>query len=152
LFRSKNKSNSLRLTFNIGTKPPSVLGFDALVDFNAYIAAGDEKFTISELKKLLAETEGLAFIKGKWVEINHQKLNEALLAYEQARKLTDRNNMTLLEAMRLQLNPPEMLGLDNNTRTTIEVTNGQWLNTIISGLTHPESLNAVSSGEDLKPV
>jgi non-specific serine/threonine protein kinase len=84
----KNKSNSIKLTVNIGTKPPSLLGFDALLDFDAQISVGDEKLTMDELKKLLAETEGLAFIKGKWVEINHEKLKEALLAYEQAGNLS----------------------------------------------------------------
>lgn len=143
----KNKSNSLRLTVNIGTKPPSLLGVDALLDFDAQISVGDEKLTIEELKKLSAETEGLAFIKGKWVEINHGKLKEALLAYEQARKLIGRNDLTLLEAMRLQLNPAEMFGLENRAQV-VEVTNGQWLNAVISRLTQPESLEAVTSGEN----
>lgn len=143
----KNKLNSLRLTVNIGAKPPSHLGFEALLDFDAQISVGDEKLTIDELKKLLAETEGLAFIKGKWVEISHEKLKEALLAYEQARKLTGRNDLTLLEAMRLQLNPAEMLGLEN-TAQVVEVTNGQWLNTVISRLTQPDSLETVTSGEN----
>lgn len=143
----KNKSNSLRLTVNIGTKPPSHLGFEALLDFDAQISVGDEKLTIDELKKLLAETEGLAFIKGKWVEINHEKLKEALLAYEQAQKLIGRNNLTLIEAMRLQLNPAEILGLEN-TAPVVEVTNGQWLNAVISRLTQPENLEVVTSGEN----
>ncbi len=143
----KNKSNSLRLTVNIGTKPTSHLGSEALLDFDAQISVGDEKLTIGELKKLLAETEGLAFIKGKWVEISHEKLKEALLAYEKARKLIGRNDLTLLEAMRLQLNPAEMLGLENKAQD-VEVTNGQWLNTVISRLTQPESLEIVTSGEN----
>jgi non-specific serine/threonine protein kinase len=58
------------------------------LDFDAQISVGDEKLTVDELKKLLAETEGLAFIKGKWVEINHEKLKEALLAYEKAGSLS----------------------------------------------------------------
>jgi len=147
----KNKSNSIKLTVNIGTKPPSFLGFDALLDFDAQISVGDEKLTVDELKKLLAETEGLAFIKGKWVEINHEKLKEALLAYEHARKLIGRNDMTLLEAMRLQLNPAEMLGLENKARI-VEVTNGQWLNTVVSRLTQPERLETVTPGENFNAI
>ncbi len=143
----KNKSNSLRLTVNVGTKPPSFLGADALLDFDVQVSVGDKKLTIDELKKLLAETEGLAFIKGKWVEINHEKLKEALLAYEQARKIIGRNDLTLLEAMRLQLNPAEMIGLENKAQV-VEVTNGQWLKSVVSRLIQPESLEAVTSGED----
>lgn len=143
----KNTSNSLKLSVNIGTKPPSFLGTEALLDFNIHISVGEEKLTISELRKLLAETEGLTLIKGKWVEINHDKLKEALLAYEQAQKFVDRNDITLLEAMRLQLNPAELPGLKNKAQT-IEVTNGAWLDTVVSRLIHPENLDAVNAGED----
>ena len=143
----KSKSNSLRLSVKIGTKPPSLLGFDALVDFDAQISMGDDKLTIAELKKLLAETEGLAFIKGKWVEVNHEKLKETLLAYEQAQKLIGGNDMTILEAMRFQLNPSETLNFKDKAGE-IEITNGQWLNAVVSKLTHPESLETVCTGKD----
>lgn len=143
----KSKANSLRLSVKIGTKPPSLLGFDALVDFNAQISMGDDQLTIAELKKLLSETEGLAFIKGKWVEVSHEKLKETLLAYEQAQKLMGGNDMTLLEAMRFQLSPAEILNLKDKAGE-IEITNGQWLNTVVSRLTHPESMETVCAGKD----
>jgi len=147
----KNKSNSLRLAVNIGTKPPSFLGFDALLDFDVQFSIGDEKLTAAELKKLLTETEGLIFIKGKWVEINREKLKEALLAYEKAQKVAGRDNLTLLEAIRLQLNPAQMLGLGNDAGA-VEVTNGQWLNSVISKLTQPERLEAVTPGDNFNAV
>jgi non-specific serine/threonine protein kinase len=59
--------------------------------------------------------------------------------------------MTLLEAMRLQLNPAEMLGLENKAQI-VEVTNGQWLNTVISRLTQPENLETVTSGENFNAI
>ncbi len=143
----KSKSNAFRLSVKIGTKPPSLLGLEALVDFDAQLSMGDAPLTVAELKKLLAETEGLAFIKGKWVEVNHEKLKETLLAYEQAQKLMGGKDMTLLEAMRFQLNPEETLNLKDNAGE-IEITNGQWLNAVVSKLTRPESIETVGTGED----
>ncbi len=143
----KAKSNSLRLSVKIGTKPPSQLGFDALVDFDAQLSIGDDRVTVAELQKLLGETEGLAFIKGKWVEVDHEKLKETLKAYERAEKLMGKTDMTMLEAMRFQLNPSEMLKISGDA-DELEVTNGEWLNTVVSRLTHPEGIEAVSKGDD----
>lgn len=143
----KNRSNSLRLSVSIGNKPPSYLGFDALVDFNAQLSIGNEKITTDELKKLLSETEGLAFIKGKWVEVNHEKLKETLLAYEQAQKFIGKSDMSMLEAMRFQLNASEIMKISGEA-FELEVTNGEWLNTVVARLTHPDEIDTVSCGVD----
>jgi hypothetical protein len=70
----RNKSNSLKMAVSVGNRTPSILNFDALVDFNAELSLGGESISINELKKLLSEAEGLALIKGKWVEVNHERL------------------------------------------------------------------------------
>ena len=63
------------------------MGFEALVNFDVQLSLGDETITMEELQKLLSESEGLAFIKGKWVEVDHARLSETLAAYEQAQKM-----------------------------------------------------------------
>ena len=143
----KNKSNSLKLSVSIGNKEPSHLGFDALVDFNAQLSIGNENITVDELRELLSETEGLTFIKGKWVEVNHEKLKETLLAYEQAQTLMAKTDMSMMEAMRFQLNASEIMNIPSEV-CELEVTNGEWLNTVFSRLTHPDKIEAVSGGED----
>ncbi len=142
----KNKSNSLRISVSIGNKVASHLGFDAIVDFNAQLSIGDETLTVEELEKLLSEAEGLAFIKGKWVEVNHEKLKETLKAYEQAQKLMDKTDMSMLEAMRFQLNASKMMDIPEEA-CELEVTNGEWLKTVVEKLTHPDSIDPVSCGE-----
>ena len=143
----KNKSNSLRLSVSIGNKAPSHLGFDALVDFNAQISIGNENITVDELRKLLSETEGLAFIKGKWVEVDHEKLKETLLAYEQAQTIMGKTDMSMMEALHFQLNASEIMNIPKEV-CELEVTNGEWLNTVIARLTHPDEIEAVTGGED----
>ena len=143
----RNKSNSFKLSLNIGSREPSRLGFDALVDFDAGLSIGNENITIDELKKLLSETEGLAFIKGRWVEVDHKKLQEALLAFEQAQKLIGRTDMSLMEAMSFQLKASDVLNVSGEVYD-LEISNGEWLNTVVSRLTCPDKIESVPVGED----
>ena len=62
----------------IGEKPPSTLGTDSLLGFDVSLALDGETISKEEWEKLLASTEGLAFVKGKWVEVDQEKLQEAL--------------------------------------------------------------------------
>ncbi len=147
----RNKSNSLKISMNIGSKEPSHLGFDALLDFNAQLSIGNENITVDELRKLLSETEGLAFIKGKWVEVDHEKLKKTLQAYEKANALIGKTGMGMMEAMRFQLNSSEILNIPQDA-CELEITNGEWLDTVVSRLTHPDKIEAVSCGDDFHAV
>ncbi len=142
----KNKAESLKLSVSVGTKTPSRLNFEALVDFSAELFLGGELIQASELKKLLSETEGLALIKGKWVEVNRERLKETLRAYEQARKLMDKTDLNMIEALRFQLNAQRILKVSEEA-CELEVTNGEWLNTVVTKLTHPEMIETVECGD-----
>ena len=79
---------------------------DALLDFHAGLLLGDAPISEEEARRLLDESEGLAFIKGKWVEVDREKLEQTLRAYEKAQQLMAEEDLTLREAMRLQLDRP----------------------------------------------
>lgn len=143
----KNKSNSLKMSVSVGNKTPSRLNCDALMDFNAKMLLGGEFISETELEKLISEAEGLAFIKGKWVEVNHDKLKETLKAYEQVKKLMNNTDISLTEAMRFQLNADKILNIPKDT-CEFEVKNGEWLNSVIDKLTHPNEIQLVTCGDD----
>lgn len=145
----KSKSDSIKITVSIGNKAPSHLNFDALVDFNVELSLGGEPVTVEELKKLVSEAEGLAFIKGKWIEVNREKLKETLQAYEQARRLMAHNDISIIEAMRFQLNARKFLKVPPE-KCELEVTHGEWLNSVIARLTRPDIIEPVSSGDDFR--
>ncbi|MBP2031867.1 non-specific serine/threonine protein kinase [Clostridium algifaecis] len=133
----KKKSNSLRLSVSIGDKQPSKVGMDELLSFNPEIFLGEERISKEELKKLLSESEGLALIKGKWIEIDKKKLSEVLEAYEKAETLSKNEGLTIAEAMRLELNTGERLGI-NEEDIDLEVSNGNWLKKIRDSMVNPE--------------
>lgn len=145
----KTQSNSLKISINIGSKTPSQLGFDAIVDFNTQLSLGDETITVEELEKLLSETEGLAFIKGKWVEVDHERLKETLNAYKQAQEFMNKSDMNMIKAMRFQLNASKKLNISEEA-CELEISNGEWLNTVIAKLIHPDEIGPVSSGENFQ--
>ncbi len=62
----------------IGNEKKNVLGPEAILDFQVTMAVGDDVLTESERKALLAGGDGLAFLKGQWVEVNRERLSEAL--------------------------------------------------------------------------
>jgi non-specific serine/threonine protein kinase len=147
----RKKSESVKVAINIGSKAPSLVGFEALVDFNVQLSLGGETITIEELQKLLFETEGLAFLKGKWVEVDHARLGETLAAYEQAKILALRGDMTMMEAMRMHLAPSKSLKINENLNA-VEVSHGEWLENLLSSLRRPETIATVDSGDNFNAV
>jgi non-specific serine/threonine protein kinase len=145
----KRRTSSTRLTVSVGAKQPAALGSAALIDCQVSLMLGDQPLTLDELRRLMIEAEGLQLIKGKWVEVDHKKLSEALQAYEQAQKLAGSAGLSLVEAMRLQLGgSPE---LDKIRRTTpVEITQGDWLRTLLQRLAAPAAHESASPGEDFR--
>ncbi len=143
----RKKAESVKISVNVGTKAPSMVGLDALVDFNVHLSLGGENITAQELKSLLSESDGLALIKGKWVEVDSKKLKETLAAYEKAQKETKDGDITILEAMRMQLSSSKALNIKEDV-CEVEVSNGKWLETVISQLKRPEALSTVNYGDN----
>ncbi|MFA5384828.1 MAG: DEAD/DEAH box helicase [Eubacteriales bacterium] len=147
----RNKATSLKMSVTVGEKTPSRLNLEALVDFNAELFLGGESISVSELKKLLAETDGLVLIKGKWVEVNHERLKETLKAYEQAQKLMGKTDISMIEALRFQLNAQKILKIPEEA-CELEVTNGEWLKAVVNKLTYPDTIETVTCGDGFQTV
>lgn len=119
----KKQSHAARLALELGDKMPSHVGLDALISFDVRLSLGDAELSYEELKVLLAQTEGLSLLKGRWVEINHEKLQQVLDAYEKATSIEE---LSLGDAMRLQLRPEASFG-GLEVGKSIEISNGSWL-------------------------
>lgn len=145
----RRRSNSLKVSLTIGDKAPSIVGFDAIIDFNAELALGGQTLSVEEVKQLLSESEGLTLIKGKWVEVNHAKLKQALEAYEQASKVAGETGLTMIEAMRLHLNASKVLNVSQEDME-LEVTNGQWIDTVFRQMVKLDNTESVGVGESFK--
>ena len=115
------KKAGARMKVSLGGNTPATVGLEAIISFSPAIYLGDEEFTPQEIKDLLTETNGLALLKGKWVELDQEKLQKLLAAFEEI----EGQQITLAEALRIESGLSQIN--DHLTGMEIEVTNGQWL-------------------------
>ena len=115
----------------IGDTKPSSIGIEALLEGKPEIYLGEERYSKAEIEDLLHQNEGLAFLKGKWVEINHEKLQQLLTTYD----TKENSEWTLFDALRQQ----QLSDAEEND-SLIETTNGQWLQTVFQQMITPTQI------------
>src|ERR1700756_5063348 len=96
-----NRPARPQVTATVGGKPPSQLGLDALLDFRMEVTLDGEKLSAAEIKRLLAHTDGLAFIRGRWVAIDTERLRRTLDHFEAIERRAAGEGLSFGEAMRL---------------------------------------------------
>ena len=64
---------------------------EALLDFRMAVTLDGEDLSAAEIKQLLAHSDGLALIRGKWVEVDQERLSRTLEQFEaiERRAVTD---------------------------------------------------------------
>jgi non-specific serine/threonine protein kinase len=141
----KKKSNSFKINLNIGENKQSHVGLESLMSFDPSLHLGDEELTQEDLMVLLECAEGLQLIKGKWIEVNHEKLQKTLEAYERAQDLADKGYISMAEAMRMQLDVKERLAIEDDIE--IEFKRGLWLKKTLNQLSNPEIISEIKTSE-----
>ncbi|MDR1033548.1 MAG: DEAD/DEAH box helicase [Bifidobacteriaceae bacterium] len=138
----KRKAAS-RLSLSLGSREPSMLGLKSLVAFSPHIYFGDTELTREEMEALLAEENGLAFLKGKWVEVDHERIEQILAALDSVERVGD---MTLADALKLQAGIGDAPDVPEDTE--IGVTNGEWLNSVVQKMLNPVSITPIDTTKD----
>ncbi len=72
-----NRPPRPRVTGTVGGKPPSGIGQDALLDFQMEVTLDGETLTAAEIRELLAKSDGLALVRGRWIELDREHLKQA---------------------------------------------------------------------------
>ncbi len=96
-----NRPARPQVTASIGGKTPSRLGMGALLDFRMEVTLEGETLTKAEIKRLLAQTDGLAFVRGKWVELDRERLTRTLQQFEEVERRASTEGLSFGEAMRM---------------------------------------------------
>ena len=90
-----------RVTVAVGGEAPSKLGMEALLDFDVRLTLDGARLSRSEQKELLAADDGLALIKGRWVEVDSGKLGAVLDQWQSVQRQAEAGGVSFGEAMRL---------------------------------------------------
>lgn len=134
----------------IGDQRASQIGVDGLLDFSVDLALDGETLSDAERKKLLAASDGLMLLRGKWVEVNRDQLQEALSHWQQLQS-QHAGGIDFLKGMRLLAGA--RLDADENsvdvTADWVGVTAGDWLRETLEQLRDPSGVVGCSPGEGL---
>ncbi|MBU6453282.1 MAG: DEAD/DEAH box helicase [Cyanobacteria bacterium REEB67] len=133
-----------RVTVTIGDKKRNSLGLDSMLDFRVDLVLGDMKLSRAELQALMnASADGLVFIKGQWVEVDKERLAEALAHWKKIEKDASDSGMTFIEGMRLLAGASADLGKESAQNylddSWSDVVAGDWLANVLSNLKQPGS-------------
>src|SRR5208283_5226275 len=90
-----------QVTVRIGEAKGNLLGKDSLLDFDVQLSVEGESLTKSELKSILQSASGLVLLKGKWVEVDRDKLQEVLDHWKKVQAAAGSGGLPLLEGLRL---------------------------------------------------
>ena len=145
----KGKASKVSLNFSMGDSKPSFVGLDAILNFKPQLYLGGIRISEKEARRLLDESEGLAFIKGKWVAVDPEKLKKTLEAYENARETMEEDGLTLKEALRLELAPEKLLNSEDS-EIEVQISHGKWLDSVLRKLLNPERITSVSPGKGFR--
>jgi superfamily II DNA or RNA helicase len=107
----------------VGGNAPSRLGMDALLDFRMEVTLDGENLSATEIKGLLAQTDGLAFIRGKWVELDRERLSRTVEQFE-AIEREAANGLSFGEAVRL------LAGTGIAADAAVEKVDADWSQTV----------------------
>ena len=147
-----NRPARPQVTATIGGDPPAQLGLAALLDFRMEVTLDGEQLSAAEVKRLLAHSEGLAFIRGKWVEIDHERLSRTLAQFEAIERRAATEGLSFGEAMRL-LAGAGVTGAEEGARADADWSQavaGPWLAETLAALRRPEGLSRVDPGRSLQ--
>lgn len=139
-----------RVTAVVGTTQPSVLGSEAMLDFQLGVTLDGEMLTPAEIAELLKCAEGLQLIRGRWVEVDGRKLGRLMERFRSIEKLASEHGLPFAEAMRMLAGASLDGGVDAGAAEWSEVIAGDWLAATLRGLRQPEGLARVDPGTALK--
>ena len=136
----------------VGGHAPSLLGMDALLDFRMDVTLDGERLSATEIKRLLAHSDGLVLIRGKWVEIDHEGLRRALDKFEAIERRAASDGLSFGEAMRM-LAGAGIAENDSGGQADVDwgqAVAGPWLAETLAALRRPDGLARIDPGKSLQ--
>lgn len=129
----KRNAYGITMSVSLGEEKPPLLGLDTILGMTPQLVVDGVPLSREEITTLLQQTDGLAFLKGKWIAVDHARLQRLLDDMEKYR-----GSLTLLDALRMELKGQESEGADVGPI----VTNGTWLAKLLQDLRCPKRIRS----------
>jgi len=143
-----NRPPRPRVTGAVGGKQPSGIGQEALLDFRMEVTLDGERLTEREISELLAKSDGLALVRGRWVEIDREQLGRMVERFREIERTAAENGLAFGDAMRLLAGANVSAGdaAAGADADWSQVVAGPWLAETLQGLRGPEGLAQIDPG------
>jgi non-specific serine/threonine protein kinase len=142
------------VSVSVGGRAPSRLGMDALLDFDVALTLDGEKLTQKETRALLASSQGLVLIKGRWVEVDKHKLGQVLDHWRDVQAQAEAGGVSFAKAMRMlagsDFGDEAPDGFEDARPEWSEVVAGKWLAAKLDALRSPEVRAQIEQGAGLE--
>ena len=141
-----------QVAVTIGGKTPARLGADAMLDFKVEVALGGEPLSRAEREALLAGSDDLVLLKGQWVEVDRDRLRQAIEHWDTLRQAGN-GGVSFIDGMRLLAGASADLrheGQAEDERSWVNVTAGDAMREILAGMRRPGDLEPVAPGGALR--
>ncbi|HEX4171383.1 MAG TPA: DEAD/DEAH box helicase [Acetobacteraceae bacterium] len=127
-----------QVTATVGTRAPSKLGLDGLLDFSVEMTLEGERLSEPEIRALLTGTGGLVLLRGQWVEVDRERLERTMRQFQATEELARAHGLTFADAMRMLAGPAVTAdGADAATAEWSHVSAGAWLADTLKALRAP---------------
>ena len=141
-----------QVSVTIGAGAPSRLDAGAMLDFDVRVALGDATLSREELDALLDGDDGLVLLKGQWVEVDRDRLRQALDHWNTLQRQAEGGEVSFVEGMRLLAGASADLRHEerrDDERHWVHVEPGDAMREILTGLRRPGALDAVEIADAL---
>ncbi|HEY4766814.1 MAG TPA: DEAD/DEAH box helicase, partial [Candidatus Sulfotelmatobacter sp.] len=145
-----NRPPRPQVTAKVGGKLLSGVGQDALLDFRMDVTLDGETLTPAEVRELLAKSDGLALVRGRWVEVDRERLRRMMEYFGEAERVAAERGLSLRDALRMIAGAD--VDADDDSASAAEwgkVVAGPWLAETLKGLRSPEGLAGIDPGSAL---
>jgi SNF2 family DNA or RNA helicase len=136
----KKRTRRPQVAAKIGSKKRSSVGQDGLLDFKLNVVVDGQPLSPEEIEALLAGDDGLILLRGQWVEVDREKLQQAL---DHWRRVEAHGDISFAEGMRLLAGAPRDLQSSDDLEIEQEwafAEAGDALADLLSQLQSPEQL------------
>ena len=148
----------IRVGVTVGGQPAAGLGANALLDFSVDLSLDGEKIGEEEWRRILAGTDGLALVKGRWVEVDREKLTDLLRQWKAIELEVGQGGLSFREGLRLLAGLPgnaagDRAGLaapGDPASGWLKVDSGQWLRDVLEELKSPSGEDSMLPGDALR--
>ena len=135
-----------RVSVTIGDRKQSRFGAETMLDFNVGLALDGQEITEEEWQRIMASREGLVLLRGQWVEVDREKLSQALSFWKELESRAAGEGISFIEGMRLLAGASADLKEEDDGQEEVRawsfVDAGAWLSEVVAGLREPARLAA----------